>query len=191
MSVQEGDWPVIFFMLPLSGFVSKVIPAYERHWGISPLFLYVGKVCVCAEPLQLCLTLCGPVDCTLPVSSIHGILQALEWVTISSSRATLTCKLQLAPCWRQRRENRNKTGSPRRTRLRELRGKPACKHWAHILHILRAAARAAWNWGGAGRLQAGFPSHTRARANGLRRPPSPQCPSPGNNTNSLSLHYNV
>ena len=88
MSVQEGDWPVIFFMLPLSGFVSKVIPAYERHWGISPLFLYVGKACVCAEPLQLCLTLCGPVDCTLPVSSIHGILQALEWVTISSSRGS-------------------------------------------------------------------------------------------------------
>ena len=28
MSVQEGDWPIIFFfMLPLSGFVSKVIPA--------------------------------------------------------------------------------------------------------------------------------------------------------------------
>ena len=37
--------------------------------------------------LQSCLTLCYPMDCSLPVSSIHGILQAriLEWVAISSS----------------------------------------------------------------------------------------------------------
>ena len=37
---------------------------------------------------QLCLTLCDPVDCSPPDSSIHGILQAriLEWVAISFSR---------------------------------------------------------------------------------------------------------
>ena len=36
---------------------------------------------------QSCLTLCDPMDCSLPGSSVHGILQAriLEWVTISSS----------------------------------------------------------------------------------------------------------
>ena len=68
-------------------FVWLYLP-YERHWGISPLFLYFGKVCVCAKSLQLCLTQYGPVDCTLPVSSVHGILQALEWVTISSSRGS-------------------------------------------------------------------------------------------------------
>ena len=40
--------------------------------------------------LRSCLTLCYPVDCSLPVSSIHGILQAriLEWVAISSSWAS-------------------------------------------------------------------------------------------------------
>ena len=53
-------------------------------------------MCVCAcmymnvysEAAQLCLTLCDPVDCSLPGSSIHGILQAriLEWVAISFSR---------------------------------------------------------------------------------------------------------
>ena len=34
-----------------------------------------------------CLTLCGPMDCSLPGSSVHGISQAgiLEWVAISSS----------------------------------------------------------------------------------------------------------
>ena len=37
---------------------------------------------------QSCWTLCNPVDCSPPGSSIHGILQAriLEWVAISSSR---------------------------------------------------------------------------------------------------------
>ena len=33
---------------------------------------------------QSCLTLCDPMDCRLPVSSVQGILQAriLEWVAI-------------------------------------------------------------------------------------------------------------
>ena len=35
---------------------------------------------------QLCLTLYGPVDCSPPVSSVHGILQEriLEWVAFPS-----------------------------------------------------------------------------------------------------------
>ena len=38
--------------------------------------------------VQSCLTLCDPKDCSLPSSSVHGILQArvLEWVAISFSR---------------------------------------------------------------------------------------------------------
>ena len=46
-------------------------------------------VCVCVCTLtQPCPTLCGPVDCSLPDSSVHGIFQEriLEWVAISSSR---------------------------------------------------------------------------------------------------------
>ena len=37
---------------------------------------------------QLCPTLCDPTDCSLPGSSLHGILQAriLEWIIISFSR---------------------------------------------------------------------------------------------------------
>ena len=37
---------------------------------------------------QLCLTVCDPMDYSLPGSSVHGILQAriVEWVAISSSR---------------------------------------------------------------------------------------------------------
>ena len=45
---------------------------------------------VCAESLQSCLTLCNPIDCSLPGSSVHGILQArtLEWVAMPSSRGS-------------------------------------------------------------------------------------------------------
>ena len=39
-------------------------------------------VCVCAKLLQSRPTLCNPMDCSLPGSCVHGILQAriLEWV---------------------------------------------------------------------------------------------------------------
>ena len=39
---------------------------------------------------QLCPTLCDPVDCSLPGSSVHGILQAriLEWIAIAFSRGS-------------------------------------------------------------------------------------------------------
>ena len=40
-----------------------------------------------SEVTQSCPTLCDPMDCSLPGSSIHGIPQArvLEWVAIASS----------------------------------------------------------------------------------------------------------
>ena len=40
------------------------------------------------KSLQLCPTLCDAMDCSLPGSSVHGILQAgiLEWVAMPSSR---------------------------------------------------------------------------------------------------------
>ena len=43
------------------------------------------------EVAQSCPTLCDPMDCSLPGSSIHGIFQArvLEWVTISFSKNTI------------------------------------------------------------------------------------------------------
>ena len=46
--------------------------------------------CICTKSLQLCLSLCDPMDCSPPGFSVHGILQAriLEWVAISSSRGS-------------------------------------------------------------------------------------------------------
>ena len=54
----------------------------ECHWN-----MYEVKW---SEVTQSCLILCDPVDCSLPGSSFHGILQAriLEQVTISFSRGS-------------------------------------------------------------------------------------------------------
>ena len=43
-----------------------------------------------SEVAQSCPTLCDPVDCSPPGSSVHGILQAriLEWVAISFSKGS-------------------------------------------------------------------------------------------------------
>ena len=48
------------------------------------IWLHAGS----SEVIQSCSTLRGPVDCSLPGSSIHGIFQAriLQWVAISFSR---------------------------------------------------------------------------------------------------------
>ena len=43
-----------------------------------------------AKSLQSCLTVCDPMDCSPPGSSVHGTSQAriLEWVAISSSKGS-------------------------------------------------------------------------------------------------------
>ena len=60
---------------------------YHAHFikVCTPNFL-----CACAQSLQLGLTVCDPVDCSPPGSSIHGILHArtLEWVAMPSSRGS-------------------------------------------------------------------------------------------------------
>ena len=50
--------------------------------GSTLCFIACDDVWVCAKPLQSCLTLCHPMDCSPPGSSVRGILQArvLEWV---------------------------------------------------------------------------------------------------------------
>ena len=50
---------------------------------------HVTSTHTCAKSFQLS-ALCDPMDCSLPGSSVHRILQAriLEWVAISFSRAS-------------------------------------------------------------------------------------------------------
>ena len=48
------------------------------------------QLCMYAQLFHLCPTLCDPMDCSPPSSSVHGILQAriLEWVALPFSRGS-------------------------------------------------------------------------------------------------------
>ena len=54
---------------------------------LEKLILKEGSYVLAA---QYCLTLCDPMDCSPPGSSVHGSLQAriLEWVAIPFSRGS-------------------------------------------------------------------------------------------------------
>ena len=56
--------------------------------GVQERYTLTHAVPYRAKSLQSCLTLCNPMDCSPPGSSVHGILQArkLEWVAMPSSR---------------------------------------------------------------------------------------------------------
>ena len=58
-----------------------------RHWMETS----GGMHCCCYWVAKSCLTLCDPVDCSLPGSSVYGTSQAriLEWAAISFSRVCI------------------------------------------------------------------------------------------------------
>ena len=58
---------------------------------LETLVLEAAEDCVCA---QSCLTICDPMDYSLPGSSAHGIFQAiLDWVAISEGRNFMMKKI--------------------------------------------------------------------------------------------------
>ena len=65
------------------------LTSIHNYWK-NHSFAHLISHCACAKLLQSCLILCDPLDCSLPGSSVHGILQRwiLEWVAISSSRGS-------------------------------------------------------------------------------------------------------
>ena len=105
-------WDLLFFQESeaLSAFSSS-IPFLRKHSNFSLKCMYVNpreiysSKCLGvslnlfsrwvpprgqSEVTQSCPTLCYPVDCSPPGSSVHGISQAriLEWVAISFSRGS-------------------------------------------------------------------------------------------------------
>ena len=56
---------------------------------LGPFLLKLNAAAAAAKLLQLCLTLCDPIDSSPTGSSVPGILQArtLEWAAISFSNA--------------------------------------------------------------------------------------------------------
>ena len=59
----------------------------QEHWSGLPFPSPMHEVKSESEVAQSCLTLYDPMDCSLPVSSLHGIFQArvLEWGAIAFS----------------------------------------------------------------------------------------------------------
>ena len=59
--------------------------SYDHHLLFSPDASFVKSE---IQVAQSCPTLCHPMDCSPPCSSVHGIIQAriLEWTAISFSR---------------------------------------------------------------------------------------------------------
>ena len=61
----------------------------HTHTIKHPTQCHISRLMLCcAKSLQSCLTLCKPMNCSPPGSSVHGILQAriLEWAAMPSSR---------------------------------------------------------------------------------------------------------
>ena len=81
----------IFRVEMFSFIMSSDIYFYDRDKLKKANYCYKTASAAAAKSLQLCLTLCDPIDGSPPGSSVPGILQAriLEWVAISFSRTLL------------------------------------------------------------------------------------------------------
>ena len=62
----------------------------DFHSSFRIINIDIEHTCMHAKLLQLCPTLCNTMDCSLPGSSVHGILQAriLEWVAMPAFRGS-------------------------------------------------------------------------------------------------------
>ena len=77
----------------LFNMLSRLVIAFlprDKYLLISWLQSPSAEILSESEFTQSCPTLCNPMDCSPPGSSVHGILQArvLEWVAISFSRGS-------------------------------------------------------------------------------------------------------
>ena len=82
---------------------------------------------------QLCLTLCDPMNCNLPCSSVHGILQPriLEWVAMPSSRGSSRLGNQAhISCLADRLFTTGPPGKPKRKIDTALASKEGIDYWA-------------------------------------------------------------
>ena len=75
----------------------------DWYWHIHTLLSIIYTAAAAAESLQLCPTLCDPIDGSPPGCPVPGILQArtLEWVAISFSNAW-KWKMKVKPLSRDR-----------------------------------------------------------------------------------------
>ena len=62
--------------------------SFDSYKVVLEFRLVIWSCCCCCLLTKLCLSLCNPMVCSLPDSSVHGISQAriLEWISIPFSR---------------------------------------------------------------------------------------------------------
>ena len=73
------------------GYWNILKPSYSVSCDLESLITFYLHMHMCMlNCFQSCPTLCNPMDCSPPGSSVHGILQAriLEWVAMPSSRGS-------------------------------------------------------------------------------------------------------
>ena len=95
----------------------------------------------CAKLYQSCPTLCSPMNCRPPGSSVHGILQAriLEWVTMPSPRGIFLTQgsnqsLLLLLHWQAGSLALAPLGSPNKVQQWELSKRIYTEYWVHSRH---------------------------------------------------------
>ena len=74
---------------PTAGLGARIVAvhAWDLLREVTIIFIDID---IELKVAQLCPTVCHPMDCSLPGSSVHGIFQArvLEWGAISFSRSS-------------------------------------------------------------------------------------------------------
>ena len=86
----HGFFRLAWWSQPLWSHIILYITSPNLNFLIWKTLSLISEPWMHAKSLQSCLTLCKPIDCSLPGSSVHGILQAgiLEWVAMPSSRGS-------------------------------------------------------------------------------------------------------
>ena len=82
------EWDAIAFSRIWGKELHFVHLCISSHFLVQPALAHCLISSCCCLVAQSCPTLCDPMDCSPPGSSVHGISQAriLEWVAISFSR---------------------------------------------------------------------------------------------------------
>ena len=83
ISANSLAWQAVIWVI-----WSNTCHSSHKCWDFEYLWHINKLLCVCMWVAQLCPTLCDSMNCSLPGSSVHRIVQARipEWVAISFSR---------------------------------------------------------------------------------------------------------
>ena len=89
------NWCFIYIDDKTLGFLPQKCTLWrEKLFGLLYMYLYICYVQI--SVVQSCPTFCGPMDCSRPDPTVHGISQVriLEWIAISFSRGSSWSRIQ-------------------------------------------------------------------------------------------------